>query len=523
MNDRTAAALTVAGLVLLVIVAGVLLRPLAPVDETRYLAVSWEMWQSGNYIVPTLNHEIYTHKPPLLFWTINLVWAFTGVSDTAARLVAPFYGLVGILLTGLLARRLWPEDAGIGARSVMAMCGLLVFALSVGVTMFDAMLATATVAGMLAIVAAARTGRRRWWVAVGAALALGVLSKGPVILVHLMPAALLLPLWADRDWLVTWRSALIGSGIAFLSALVFVGIWLVEALILGGPEYREAVLWTQSAGRMANSFAHARPWWFFLALLPLLLFPWIFAPALWRAGLRRSVWSEPGMKLALVWAGGAFLFFSLISGKQTHYLVPELAAVALVIGRLTRDLGAFRLVWAALPPLLLAGIAVAAAAGLIPLGDAEVLIQPRSMLLALAILIVAVVWAALRLGGLRGGVVLTFGTLLSLNLLIGLTEMRAVYDTRRIAEAIVPFQEAGIAVVGQTYHGEFIFAGRMTEPVDTPAVAELDAWMAAHPAGMIVARPERVTLPWPPAQTILFRGSPYGLWKVADAPTKDNS
>ena len=523
MSDRAAAALTVAGLVLLVIVAGVLLRPLAPVDETRYLAVSWEMWQSGNYIVPTLNHEIYTHKPPLLFWTINAVWAFTGVSDTAARLVAPLYGLVGILLTGLLARRLWPEDAGIGARSVMAMCGLVVFALSVGLTMFDAMLTTATVAGMLAIVAAARSGRRRWWVALGAALALGVLSKGPVILVHLLPAALLLPLWADRDWPVTWRSALVGLGIALLTGLVLVGIWLVDAAIMGGPEYREAILWTQSAGRMTNSFAHARPWWFFLSVLPLLLFPWIFAPAIWRAGLRRGAWSEPGMKLALIWAGAAFLFFSLISGKQIHYLVPELAAVALVIGRLTRDLGAFRLVWAALPLAVFAAVAIVAAAGLMPLGDTEALLQPRSMLLAWAIAIVAVVWAALRVGGLRGGVVLTFGTLLSLNLLIGLTAMREVYDSRRIAEAIVPFQEPGIAVVGQTYHGEFIFAGRMTHPVDTPTVDELDAWMASHPAGLIVARPERVSLPWQPAQTILFRGSPYGLWKVADAPTKDNT
>jgi 4-amino-4-deoxy-L-arabinose transferase-like glycosyltransferase len=523
MSDRAAAALAVAGLFLLVIVAGILLRPLAPVDETRYLAVSWEMWQSGNYIVPTLNHEIYTHKPPLLFWSINAVWAFTGVSDTAARVVAPLYGLVGILLTGLLARRLWPEDPGIGARTVMALCGLLLFALSAGLTMFDAMLTTATVAGMLALVAAARTGKRRWWMALGAAIALGVLSKGPVILVHLLPAALLLPLWADRDWGVTWRRALTGTGIAVLTGLVLVGIWLVDALIMGGPEYREAVLWTQSAGRMTNSFAHARPWWFFLSVLPLLLFPWVFVPALWRAGFGRSAWSEPGMKLALVWAGAAFLFFSVISGKQIHYLVPELAAVALMIGRLTRDLGAFRLVWATIPLLLLAAVAVAAAAGVIPMGDTEPLLQPRTMLLAWAIVVVTVVWAALRLGGLRGGVVLTFGTLLSLNLLIGLTEMRAIYDTRRIAEVILPYQEAGIVVTGQTYHGEFNFAGRLTRAVDTPAVEDLEAWMAAHPEGIVVARPERVEMPWPPDETILFRGSPYGLWRMSNAPSEDNS
>ena len=47
--------------------AYILLRPLLPVDETRYLTVAWEMWTSGSYIVPHLNGEPFSHKPPLLF------------------------------------------------------------------------------------------------------------------------------------------------------------------------------------------------------------------------------------------------------------------------------------------------------------------------------------------------------------------------------------------------------------------------------------------------------------------------
>jgi 4-amino-4-deoxy-L-arabinose transferase-like glycosyltransferase len=31
------------------------LRPLLPVDETRYLSVAWEMWLGGNWLVPHLN------------------------------------------------------------------------------------------------------------------------------------------------------------------------------------------------------------------------------------------------------------------------------------------------------------------------------------------------------------------------------------------------------------------------------------------------------------------------------------
>ncbi len=28
------------------------LRPLMPVDETRYLGVAWEMWRRGDFLVP---------------------------------------------------------------------------------------------------------------------------------------------------------------------------------------------------------------------------------------------------------------------------------------------------------------------------------------------------------------------------------------------------------------------------------------------------------------------------------------
>ena len=45
-----------------------------PVDETRYLAVAWDMWREGNFLVPHLNGEPYSHKPPLLFWLIHLAY-----------------------------------------------------------------------------------------------------------------------------------------------------------------------------------------------------------------------------------------------------------------------------------------------------------------------------------------------------------------------------------------------------------------------------------------------------------------
>ena len=36
-------------------VSAVIARPPLPVDETRYLGVAWEMYESGNYLVPHQN------------------------------------------------------------------------------------------------------------------------------------------------------------------------------------------------------------------------------------------------------------------------------------------------------------------------------------------------------------------------------------------------------------------------------------------------------------------------------------
>ena len=504
----------------LIAIAGVLLRPAMPIDETRYLSVAWEMWLSGDWLVPSKNFEIYTHKPPLLFWAINAVWSITGVSEIAARLIGPAFAVLTILLTGRLSRRLWPDDTGAGSQAVLALSGMLLFAFYGGLTMFDAALAAATVGAMLALLHAVETDRGRDWTLLGVATAAGVLAKGPVILVHVAPAMLLVPLWAGRAR-ISLRRLAIGSGLAMVVALAVVSLWLVPAILAGGAEYRDAVLWTQSAGRMADSFAHGRPWWFFVALLPALLFPWVLMPGLWRSAIRAD-WREPGLRLCLVWAGSALVIFSLISGKQAHYLVPELTAAALIVARLARTPGRLGVIFATIPVLVLATAGAAVTAGLLPIGKAADLLHPQSILVAWVLFAVAVCWLAIRLSGLRGGAVLSLGVILSFDLAIGLTDSGEIYDTHGIASAVAAQERNGIAFYGQTYNAEFNFAGRLSRSVANPtSEAELAGWLAANPEGVVIARPDRTSPGWQPRQTILFRNSPYAIWHVADSPVME--
>ncbi len=486
---------------------GILMRPLLPIDETRYLAVAWEMRQSGNWIVPHLNGALYAQKPPLLFWLIDLEWALFGVSETGARLVGPLAGVAGLFLTGRLAGRLWPDDPALSGRAAWMLAGFSTWALYAGLTMFDALLGVAVLVGMSALVAD-RDGRFGW-IGLGSALAFGVLAKGPVILVYLLPAALAMPFLRPERWTVSLRRI----GLGLLLALGLVGLWLVPALVLGGAEYREAVLWTQSAGRVANAFDHARPFWFFAALLPLLLWPWLWSRQVWQ-GLIFARWRDDfGLGLAAVWALGTLGLFSLIASKQLHYMVPAFPAVALILARAT-PVDALRAPAAALLPAVLGFGLIALGLGWQPDADLGAVAGPPLALWASGLWLLAVAGAALRL---RGGVpvaLTALGLVVGINLVFLLGTPGRVYSSGPMAAAIAPSDAVGIGLVGEGYAGQFSFSARLTHPVielADPAAAQ--DWLAEVPGRVALCRTDHACPEGAPARTISWRGSDYGLWK----------
>ena len=509
MTDRRMAVLAVTAFAI-VMIAGVLLRPAVPIDETRYLSVAWEMWLRGDYFVPYRNGAIYAHKPPLLFWLINSVWAVTGPGETAARLVGPTFALASLPLAGALAGRLWPDSPGVGARAVVALAGTTLFAAYGGLTMFDALLTFCVLAGLLALLSAARTGGRSAWVVYGAAIGFGVLAKGPVILIHLFPALLLVRLWLPAGQRAPGIAR--GALLAFGVALAVVALWLVPAAVLGGAEYRQEILWSQSAGRVARSFAHGRPIWFFAALLPALLFPWIWSPAVWRAA-RRLPFADPGVRLCLVWFGAAFLAFSLISGKQAHYLLPELPAAALLVA--VAPVARTRWELAAPAFIAISAAIVLASTGSFLSGDLDWTTPPWVPAAGLAIAL-AIGWGGWRVGGPRGLAGLGLGLVLVANLMFGLSGARGAFDAAAVAALTGGADAQGVAVYGRDYEAEFNFVGRLRNPVANPRdPAALDAWLAAHPEGVVIA--EVGAAPdWEPRATRAFNGGTYGVWFATD-------
>src|SRR5262245_5668581 len=80
-------------------------------DEPRNATCAYEMQQRGDWIVPTFNGELRTHKPILLYWGMLSAYRVLGVSELSARLTSAMMGLISVLATYRLGQRLFGREA----------------------------------------------------------------------------------------------------------------------------------------------------------------------------------------------------------------------------------------------------------------------------------------------------------------------------------------------------------------------------------------------------------------------------
>mgnify|MGYP001022750463 FL=1 len=150
--------------------SGLVSRPLLPLDETRYTAVAWEMHHDGQWLVPHLNGQPYHHKPPLLFWLMNLGWRVTGVSEIWARLVSPLLGLAAVGLTYRMARVLWPDRLQVAVLAPVILIGCVLFALFSSLVFFDLPLTASVLLAWLGVLRAAGGKGSSGWGLMGVAI-----------------------------------------------------------------------------------------------------------------------------------------------------------------------------------------------------------------------------------------------------------------------------------------------------------------------------------------------------------------
>ena len=511
------------GLTLLVWWMGVHFRPLLPIDETRYLTVAWEMYSEHSLLVPLLNGMPYAHKPPLLFWLILLLWKIFQVNALLPRMIPLIFSICNLILIDEIVARLWPNrHKKISSLATLMLSTSLIWAFFSSAVMFDMVLTFWVLMGILGLIMMVK-GSPKAWIIIGVSIGGGLLTKGPVIFVHLLPLMLLYPFWGSEH-LTLEKYAFRSIGLALGLGGVIALVWAIPAAVAGGKEFALAIFWGQTAGRMVSSFDHGRPIWWYFPMVLLLIFPWGFWKMSWLGLFSRKKYPEKkpmknrltentdaGTRLCLIWLFSAFLLFSLISGKQMHYLLPEIPALMLLIskgivtdksdhGTLTR--------WDHLIPFLymtLGGIFFLLPR--FPLGADLGNMELKTVLpIGAAIFSLGGGMALCRFKTLRqrvGTIAISSVIFMGVIYLFGDGVWKR-YDLTEISLKINKLQEQGTPILSLgRYQGEFHFIGRLTRPI-TPIDSIPRANTLPHSA--VIVRTKAHTLF--PGYTILHE-QPY--------------
>lgn len=320
--------------------------PLLSFNEARRAVPVREMLQAGDWLIPTLNGQLYISKPPLFYWLAAIPAVLSGsTSEWVVRLPSALAAVLVVWMTYRVVRRHSGE--------LPALFTVLILLTSAGFTMFarsaeiEMLLTLCCFGSLLAVAEYVFGGRQRHWLHVAyVCLGLGLLTKGPVAMLFYVPP-LLVFWWKSRDaavleCLLYWRG--------WLVAIVLGGFWYLLVSLKLGWDVWSHIVETDIAGKVGK--AKFDPLWQYPAWLLVDFLPWcLLALATPVRSWRHWQSDRLGMFFVLA-AVVPLVIFSLFANKHAKYLLPTypawavlLALVAAAFYRRLEDTGrrAFRL------------------------------------------------------------------------------------------------------------------------------------------------------------------------------------
>ena len=511
---------------LVLILTTLYFRPLLPVDETRYVTVAWEMWLKKNFLVPYLNGIAYSHKPPFLFWVINIGWGIFGINEWWPRLVAPLFGLACLFLSTHICRKLSPRTDAFFIVPII-LIGTFYWAVFSTVTMFDLIITFWTLVGINGLINISTGQKLQGWIFLTLAISLGILTKGPVILIYLLPTAFLGPFWAFKKTDLNWGTYYLQIIASVIASTIIALLWAIPAGIAGGEIYQNAIFWGQSAGRIVDSFAHREPFWWYLAIAPILLMPWLLWPTLirklWYNLHKKKHNKKPnnGFRLIFVWATSSIVILSLISGKQPHYLLPIFPALAIAVAILISNFTEkdfFKPHLDMLPYILLL-LVTGFIIFLIPeignfFGISEWTNElNRYWAIPLIGFGIVMVIKPPKLGYFRVLSISLISPVLMVSLLAILEPILSKgYDLKPISEYIAKKQREGYLIANYgKYHGQFHFLGKLEHQIFETGDGNIKEWLLKTPRAKIISIQTKINNEYPEPEYVQRYRSKYIL------------
>lgn len=484
-------------------------------DEPDIGQVTKAMIESGDWIVPRRNGEVWIDYPPFLYWAgCACSHVLGGVSSFSLRLPSALAAILLGLATCAAVSRLFGGRAGLWAGVLLLTFVQFVYN-AVG---FRPDMLFAAAIGCGTLLYAAGVGERPRWVHRAAGFAcfgLAVLVKGPLGL--LLPG-LVLTLWhASRR---EWKRFLELAPLAVVAVAVAIP-WYAACANAMGLDALWRDVYAQNFERFEAGIryqGHIRPFPYYLVNLWADMAPWsVLLPFAVVRIVRRGVWRRREVQLALWWAGTWLVFLTLAATKRQLYLLPAYPAFAILLAPWMAAVGRgedapdrriphhFSGIFAVL--LGLAAVASwAGAAGMESIvdrvtwefeGDADVLRSLRLPLVLVGAVLLPLgvwIWRARGRGDLQGAlgrcaVALVAVWVLALGLVLPALDPARTYvpQAEWIREQIGPDDRIGMLYPerGRNKMGAFTYhSGALVSLLDTER--DVEAFFRAYPTSVVL-------------------------------------
>ena len=295
--------------------------PLTDRDETLYSQVSRELLDHGDWWTLYWQGKPWFIHAPLSMWMQAAMFKTFGVHEWAARLPSVIFGVGLVMLTAALGSFLFNRRTGLFAGLIMA-TSPIVYVVS-RMSILDAPFVFFITLSILLFIVAWRNGNRKLYPLFWLSLGFATLGKGLWgMALPLMIAFLYAITDTNRRKLLDWR--VYASAITWAAV---VGPWLVIGAQRHGREFLDPILVTNTYARLTTSVcSHKGPWWFYLPIILVGLFPW---SVLWARGFF-SVKGDNARFLVL-WIVPALLLHSAARTKLPNYLMPFVPAFAVML------------------------------------------------------------------------------------------------------------------------------------------------------------------------------------------------
>ena len=492
----------IGGWLLLVLISHAI-RPIFFSSEILYTTVTWETWQHHHFILPIYKNHLYAEKGPLLFWLIQAGWALFGVSEWWVRLLHELFGLATLFLVKKLAQLLWPENKNLPYLSALILLGTFFFLIKISVFRFDIPVAFFAVLATICLVLATER-HKIYWLYLSIVIALGLLAKGPVLFLFILPGAVMMHYWAKPIY--PWRKIYLYLSGAILFSMLLSSLWLVAAVFQGGIHYADDLLLHRGLARIWNGdnspqISYWRQNWFYYGYtLLLMLFPWTGWGTFWLS-LRQfikqwhSVKSDKKIALILITIVAVFILLTFIIEKTPRYILPALPFLAIFIAYiLDRFAGTIKNIQPKL--LAISYIVVGGAYTVLPFTSHLPLlhkfpwVENISPLWGISVIGIGVFLLAWKTQSLQKTVTrLCISTILLL-CCINLGIIRAqsqFFNWENFANKVVQLQAEGYPIATLVGSSTLRFFGRMSKPLLTLTPDQVEQWIKQNPNGWLVA------------------------------------